>query len=129
VSADEILPAGAGPLLQDEILALIGYRFLALTRRSAIFDERLEPVRDWLRGGSPQPEECVVAQGVLGDFSYRPKHGISLKELPTGETRVRVAFFGTLCGDVILKAVAARSTAVYELDLVTRGETHKGLLE
>jgi hypothetical protein len=123
VSAEELRPAGAGPLLQGDVFALIAYRFLALVNGSAILDDRLDSVRSWFRGETPQPESCVVTQGTLGDFSYRPKHGIRVRALPTGGTEVRVAFFGTLCGDVAFEDVSANSAVAYALDLVTRDET------
>jgi hypothetical protein len=116
-SIDSVFPNLQGPLLNEKVIALIAYEFLALLVGNSIYSEKLEFIREFIRGGD-KPDKIVIEQ--LTSRHYDPYHKIYPERSET-EIVVNIILFRWLVYKVHLRGLAlAGLNSVYLEDLQNR---------
>ncbi len=116
-SIDSVFPNLQGPLLSERVIALITYEFLALLLGNLIYGEKLEFIREFIRGGN-KSDKIVTEQ--LTSQHYDPYHKI-YPQLSETEILVNIILFRWLVYEVHLRGLKLVSPdPVYLEDLQNR---------
>ena len=116
-SIDSVFPNLQGPLLNEKVLVLIAYEFLALVIGNLIHSEKLDFIREFVRGGN-KPDKIVIEQ--LTSRHYDPYHKI-YPQLSKTEIVVNIILFRWLFYKVHLRGLELVGLdSVYLEDLQNR---------
>lgn len=116
-SIDSVFPNLQGPLLNEKVIALIAYEFLALLIGNLIHNKKLEFIREFIRGGK-KSDKIVIEQ--LASRHYSSYHKI-YPQLSESEILINIILFRWLVYKVYLKGLKLVSPdSVYLEELQNR---------